>query len=261
MLSRAGRERTHMTEHAATLGELILDLLGLLGVIALTLVAAYVGFKMLGRLIWRSQRERISTCASHIATALSLTGAAPPDPCNPRMQLWQGRMPGGELWLATGAMHYGPTGLQQDRCGPGFIKGAPQFSFEHLGSLMVIARFLTPLPVQFTLTTGYGVIAHLETGDSRFDQTFKLNAAQGDDIRRLFSSASLRDALLAIFGPDRERTGIGMSVSVNECGLVAYWSSPNPDRAADFGRAVAVAVDRLSGFREPWPVGTLRRDC
>jgi hypothetical protein len=239
-----------VTELVANLGELALNLLGLMGVIALTLIVVYAGFNALGRLIWRLQRERIGICAEHIAAHLSLTSAPPPDP---RTQLWRGRTQTCELWLTTGSMYYGPTGFQLDSCGPGFIDGLPQFSFEHLGSLLVVARFLEPLPVRFTMSTMYAVTANIETGDRRFDQVFKLKAERADNkdhikqITQMFASAPLRDALLAIFGPDRSRDGTGIMIAVNECGLMAYWDSPKPDRAADFSRAVADAIDKIAG--------------
>ena len=50
---------------------------------------------------------------------------------------------------------------------------------------------------------------------------------------------------MTIFGGEPQYQGIGMMVSVNECGLVASWSSPKAQRIAQFSSAVASAVEAI----------------
>jgi hypothetical protein len=73
------------------MGELMLDLLGLLGVIVLALLAAWGGFALLTRLLWRSGRENVAACATQIAEALALSTVVSPDA---RMLFWHGPIPG-----------------------------------------------------------------------------------------------------------------------------------------------------------------------
>ena len=239
----------------------MLDLLGLLGVIALTLLAAWGGFALLARLLWRAGRKNITACAARIAETLALSPVASPDA---RMLLWRGSIPGGELWLATGASHVGPTDLPFDPAGPGFVDGMPRITFQHLNNVLLVVLHARALPVAFTASSAYGVRAGFKTGDMRFDQSYKLNGTDATSVLQLFANATLRDDLLCIFGPDcrstrlmprfggeAKRDGTGVVLSMNEQSMVVYWSSPHEKFAGEFGLAVAKAVSSLASAQVP----------
>jgi hypothetical protein len=251
--------------------EVMLNLLGLLGVTMLTLLAAWGGFALLTRLLWRFGRKNVAACATRIAETLALKTIASPDA---RMLLWHGPIPGGEMWLATGASYIGPTDLPLDPTGPGFADGMPCISFQRLCSLLLVVRYARPLPVAFTATTAYGVNAGFRTGDVRFDQSYKLNGTYvGADAplladtevsaaKQFFANTAVRDDLLGIIGPDcratfvmprfganRKRGDTGVVVSMNEQAMVVYWSSPEEKFAAEFGLAVVKAVSTLDNVQ------------
>ena len=253
------------------MGELMLNLLGLMGVTVLTLLAAWGCFALLARLLWRSGRQNVTDCAMRIAETLALSAITSPDA---RMLLWHGPIPGGELWLATGASHIGPTDLPLDPTGPSFADGMPRISFQWLCSVLLVVRYARPLPVPFTATTAYGIDAGFRTGDIRFDQSYKLNGtyvgaaeqlfADTDvaAVKQLFANTALRDDLLGIIGPDcravfvmprfgakRKRGDTGVGVSMNEQAMAVSWSSPKAEFAAEFGLAVVKAVSTLATVR------------
>ena len=243
------------------MGELMLDLLGLLGVMILAMLAFWGCMTLLARLLWRSRRTKITACATRIAETLGLSTIASPDA---RMSLWHGPVPGGELWLATGANHRGPTDLPFDPAGPGFDHAMPLIGFQHLDNLLLVVRHAIALPVAFTASSAYGVRAGFKTGDMRFDQSYKLNGTDATTVLQLFADATLRDDLLGIFGPDcrstrlmplfggeAKRDGTGVVLSMNEQAMVVYWSSPQEKFAAEFGLAVAKAVSALANARVP----------
>jgi hypothetical protein len=220
------------------LAELLLNGLGLVGVILATMALGYVGFSALGRLIWRLRKQNVNSCAGQIATGLSLSVAPPPDP---RMSFWRGHDHRAEYWLATGALCQGPIDSVLYYAGPGFIDGAPRLTFEYLNSLLLVARFNKPMPYAFTASTMYAVPASLRTGDMRFDGKYSLCGEHADAVTQLFADAPLRDALMALFGRD----GTGIVVCVNEFGLTANWSSPESKRCDDFAMAVPGVMERF----------------
>jgi hypothetical protein len=238
------------------MGELMLDLLGLVGVMILAMLAFWGCMTLLARLLWRSRRTKITACATRIAETLGLSTIPSPDA---RMSLWHGPVPGGELWLATGANHRGPTDLPFDPAGPGFDHVMPPISFQHLGNLLLVARLARPLPVTFTASSAYGVFAGFKTGDNGFDQRYKLNGTDVAAVQQLFANTPLCDDLLGIFGPDcrsppflprfgekRKREATGVVISMNAQGMVVYWGSPREEFAAEFGFAVVKAVGALA---------------
>jgi len=197
--------------------------------------------------IWRAMRKRVEACAALAATSLSLQPAAAPDQ---RMLLWEGTHREHDFWIATSATYEGPSGLMLDTAGPGFIDGRPRLSFARVNSVLVVARLVRPLPDPFKLSTMRSAEATLTTGDAGFDRHFKLSGEASAGVRRVFSGAPLRAALLDIYGPSRDPSGSGIMICANECGLMVYWDSPHKARTADFARAVAYAVERLSARRD-----------
>ncbi len=137
-----------------------------------------------------------------------------------------------------------------DPAGPGCTNRVANLSFARVTAVLVVARLVRPLPDRFKLSTMRGAEATLKTGDAPFDRYFKLSGEESAGVRRVFSGAPLRDALLDIYGPSRDPSGSGIMIAANECGLMVYWDSPGKARTADFARAVAHAVERLSARRD-----------
>jgi hypothetical protein len=233
-----------------------LNLLALLVFIALTLLAVRAGAEWVTRLLWKSCRRSVTLSADRIASALGLAAIPSPDL---RMGLWHGHIPGAELWLATGAYHLGPRRLMLEPTGPSFSDGAPVLVFGHFCNLLLVVRYSHPLPVQFSLSSMYGVKAGIVTGDALFDQRCRLNGVDSSAIKLLFGELALRDSLLHLFGEDCRDTrliaplrrnprldGTGVMVAANEQGMVVYWSSPCEEHAADFATALVRAGSTLA---------------
>jgi hypothetical protein len=120
-----------------------------------------------------------------------------------------GRSRGGELWLATGGNHLGPTDLPFDPAGPGFDHGKPHIRFQHLFAA----------------------------------------AALRDDLLGIFDPDCRSTRLMPRFGEKRKRSDTGVVLSMNEQGMVVYWSSPKEEFAAEFGLAVVKVVSALAAMR------------
>lgn len=236
-----------ITDAALQIADFLINLLGLFAasVFAMGVMAA-VALSFVW-LIWRVRHRRVGACAGRMASSLSLTFAPAP---HPHMQVWQGLTLEHPIWLATCAMCHGPIGVLPDPGGPVFFDGAPRLSFARYNALLMVVRLCDPMPDPFTLCTMRSAEATQDTGDARFDLRFKLSCARSVAVRRAFSSAPLRDALLGIYGPDRDHPETGIMVAANKRGLVVYWGTPRDRRAVEFGRSVAHAAERLSARRD-----------
>lgn len=236
--------------------ELALNLLALIALIGASFLAVRLGAEWLTQRRWHATRERILACAQGMADALKLARGPAPDP---RMDLWHGQSLHAQWWLATGAHHLRENGQLLSPTGPVFADGRPTLAFRHLSNVLMVARFMKPLPIRFSLTTMYGVPASVSVDDAAFDGKFKLNGDDGGAIRQLFADSNLRASLVQVFGDEGlsapllvlpggrpRRDGTGVMLAANEHGMVVYWHSPRPTVAAEFAVAVATAGDALA---------------
>lgn len=132
---------------------------------------------------------------------------------------------------------------------PAFAAEAPRLAFARVASLVLVARHAEPMPESFVLSKLRGATARLRTGEARFDAAFDLSGSREVAVLRIFAGAPLRDALLALFGPERNSDGRGLLVAANERGLVIYWDGPRAARVTELARAVPEALRRLSARR------------
>jgi hypothetical protein len=195
-------------------------------VLGLALGGAFALIWGLVQAMYRYHRARVERSAQAAAAAL---GLAEKNSGDPRIRLYEGASMGCRIYLATHAA----------------VAPGPVFSFQRHPGLAIVVLLPSALPGNVVASTIHMAPRQFDTGDRRFDQWFKLTAADVPAARQLFENQEVRDALLSIYGPGRDASGTGITIEASAESLVVRYSEARPAHAEYVARAALAAALKL----------------
>jgi hypothetical protein len=170
---------------------IVLDLLGLVGFILLSIVFAVGLIWLLTILIYRLNRRNVFRTAQAVAEKLRLHWATLSDQKD--VLSFQGQIGEVPVFLFTHARY--------DKTQPGSRQ--PIVAFQAVPMLLFVATFPQPLLVSLEIAAGRMIEPSMTTGDLQFDVTYKIKADAQEWVRALLKPDEVKKALAKI-----TRTGI-----------------------------------------------------